>query len=628
MSPILFDVSLEVAHKVGGIYTVLKSKTPFFVENYGDNMVLLGPYIPKDAAFEFEDLPYSQLGPAIEKMQSERGVAIHYGRWLVEGNPRVVLFDLMYPAAFTPTIDRYRRILRERFNVGFGEFKDHNAFQWDAFVFGCMVAEFLDYVRREVFTPTNTPDIVVHFHEWLSAVGLLLLKENTRLDPAKYSPPYATCFTTHATVVGRYLCAGNQDFYRAIQYVDADREAGNRGCWTEHAVEKSAARECDVFTTVSEVTATEAQHILGRKPDVVTLNGLPPTNLSLLHHLQLEHQQSKTNITKFIQGHFSGALKDVDPDKVVYMFSAGRYEFINKGIDVTLEALAALNRRLIQEGSDVTVFFFLIFPAKTRNYHVDTLRGMSVQQEILETAEDIGKSVSQQIAEAMTRGREVDTSAFISPKEGVKLRRLAAQMQRSEFPPVVTHQLVDDSNDAILCKIRELGLFNSFGDRVKVIFHPEFVSSASPLFKMDYTDFVRGCHVGCFPSYYEPFGYTPAECMQAGVVSITSNVSGFGRFIEGLEERLQAERPTPADENFWRTTRTGVNVVDREYIPADQTVQRIANTLFQYTQLSRRERVELRSKTERASLNVGWDVVGEKYLEAHELALANVAKRM
>lgn len=46
---------------------------------------------------------------------------------------------------------------------------------------------------------------------------------------------------------------------------------------------------------------------------------------------------------------------------------------------------------------------------------------------------------------------------------------------------------------------------------IKVIFHPEFLSSTNPLFGLDYEEFVRGCHLGVFPSYYEPWGYTPGS---------------------------------------------------------------------------------------------------------------------
>ncbi|XP_013930755.1 PREDICTED: glycogen [starch] synthase, liver-like isoform X1 [Thamnophis sirtalis] len=83
--------------------------------------------------------------------------------------------------------------------------------------------------------------------------------------------------------------------------------------------------------------------------------------------------------------------------------------------------------------------------------------------------------------------------------------------QRQSLPPVTTHNMIDDSGDPILSTIRRIGLFNNRTDRIKVILHPEFLSSTSPLLPMDYEEFVRGCHLGVFPSYYEPWGYTPGE---------------------------------------------------------------------------------------------------------------------
>ncbi len=625
--PILFDVSLEVAHKIGGIYTVIKSKTPFMKRHYNDNMCLLGPYIPKDASMEFESLQYSQLGPAIEAMQNDYGVRIHYGRWLVEGYPRAVLFDMAYPDTYRSVIDRHRDYLRHNYHVDIpdrNEAVPSTVFVWDAFVFGSMVSTFLTLVKREVFGESNTRDIVVHFHEWMASVGLLLLNWEMEINPQLFSPPLATCFTTHATQVGRHLCAGSANLYNDIDEhnIDGDAEARKRGIWIEHTIEKQSAHKADVFTTVSDVTSTEARCILGKQPDIVTVNGLPPQNLDLLHHLQIQHQNSKSMIADFVRGHFAGHMTEINLDETFYFFSAGRYEYINKGVDVTLSALRRLNDMMIATGATQTVVCFLIFPTPTTNFHVDTLRGISVRNDIQSVADQIGASVSAKVAEAATKGRLVDPADLLSNADTVKVRRLIQQLQRAEFPPVVTHQLVDSGADPILTKVRELQMFNQPGDRVKVVFHPAFVSSSSPVLRMDYPDFVRGCHLGCFPSYYEPFGYTPAECMQVGVASITSNVSGFGAFVEHIETDKATE------EDFWRSTRTGVNVVDRRYISADETIERVAQTMYQYTQLSRRERCDLRSKTERASLKVGWDRVGERYIEAHTMALAKVAKRM
>ncbi|CAN0242598.1 unnamed protein product [Lampetra planeri] len=111
------------------------------------------------------------------------------------------------------------------------------------------------------------------------------------------------------------------------------------------------------------------------------------------------------------------------------------------------------------------------------------------------------------------------------------MKRAIFATQRKSLPPVCTHNMLDDASDPVLSNIRRIGIFNDPADRVKIIFHPEFLSSTSPLLPMDYDDFVRGCHLGVFPSYYEPWGYTPAECTVMGIPSISTNLSGFGCFM-------------------------------------------------------------------------------------------------
>lgn len=121
---------------------------------------------------------------------------------------------------------------------------------------------------------------------------------------------------------------------------------------------------------------------------------------------------------------------------------------------------------------------------------------------------------------------------MLDKEDFTMMKRAIFATQRQSFPPVCTHNMLDDSSDPILTTIRRIGLFNSSADRVKVIFHPEFLSSTSPLLPVDYEEFVRGCHLGVFPSYYEPWGYTPAECTVMGIPSISTNLSGFGCFME------------------------------------------------------------------------------------------------
>ena len=120
---------------------------------------------------------------------------------------------------------------------------------------------------------------------------------------------------------------------------------------------------------------------------------------------------------------------------------------------------------------------------------------------------------------------------LLTQSDLVQLKRCIYSLQRPNLPPICTH-MVEDQKDQILSTLRKVHLFNDDSDRVKVVFHPELLSSTSPLLSMDYDQFVRGCHLGVFPSYYEPWGYTPAECTVMGIPSITTNLSGFGSFIE------------------------------------------------------------------------------------------------
>ncbi len=135
-----------------------------------------------------------------------------------------------------------------------------------------------------------------------------------------------------------------------------------------------------------------------------------------------------------------------------------------------------------------------------------------------------------------------DEKELITSQDRVLLRRRLFAMKRHGLPPIVTHNMVNDSDDPILNQLRRVQLFNQPSDRVKVVFHPEFLNSANPVLPMDYDEFVRGTHMGVFASYYEPWGYTPAECTVMGVPSITTNLSGFGVLHGGADRELERLR--------------------------------------------------------------------------------------
>uniref|UniRef100_A0A287DCD5 Glycogen [starch] synthase n=1 Tax=Ictidomys tridecemlineatus TaxID=43179 RepID=A0A287DCD5_ICTTR len=344
------------------------------------------------------------------------------------------------------------------------------------------------------------PHVVAHFHEWLAGIGLCLCRAR-RL-------PVATIFTTHATLLGRYLCAGAVDFYNNLENFNVDKEAGERQIYHRYCMERAAAHCAHVFTTVSQITAIEAQHLLKRKPDIVTPNGLNVKKFSAMHEFQNLHAQSKARIQEFVRGHFYGHL-DFNLDKTLYFFIAGRYEFSNKGADVFLEALARLNYLLRVNGSEQTVVAFFIMPARTNNFNVETLKGQAVRKQLWDTANTVKEKFGRKLYESLLVGSLPDMNKMLDKEDFTMMKRAIFATQRQSFPPVCTHNMLDDSSDPILTTIRRIGLFNSSADRVKVIFHPEFLSSTSPLLPVDYEEFVRGCHLGVFPSYYEPWGYTP-----------------------------------------------------------------------------------------------------------------------
>jgi len=200
----------------------------------------------------------------------------------------------------------------------------------------------------------------------------------------------------------------------------------------------------------------------------------------------------------------------------------------------------------------------------------------------------------------------VSTTQFLTSEDQILLKRRTFALKRSTLPPIVTHNMADDDKDPVLSQLRRLGLFNHPSDRVKIVFHPEFLNSNNPLFGLDYEEFVRGCHLGVFPSYYEPWGYTPAECTVMGVPSITTNLSGFGCFM---------------DDNIVDSSEYGIYIVDRRMKSIEESIQQLADQMLVFCQKSRRQRINQRNRTERLSDLLDWKRMGLEYIKARQLAL-------
>merc|ERR1719289_691881 len=542
---------------------------------------------------EEEEFSYAHpLGQAVQS-QREKGYKIVCGRWLVEGNPQVILFDVG-SAAYK--MGEFKQEFYNTAGIGVpqGDMEVN-----DVTIFGFMVAQFLaDFrIRAENYSDLP-PRISAHFHEWMAGVGLIM----TRM----WKTDVATLFTTHATQLGRHLCAGDTDFYNNLDKFDCDLEAGKRGIYHRYCIERASAHLAHVFTTVSEITGLECEHLVKRKPDILTPNGL---NVKRdLHEFQNLHAKCKEKINEFVRGHFHGHF-NFNLDKTLYLFTAGRYEFTNKGADIFIESLARLNHMLKASGSDVTVVAFMIFPTKTNSFNVESLRGHAITKGLKDTIDVIEKDVGKRLYERCLRGFVPEPSELLTRDDLTKLKRCIYAAQDSCPPPITTHNVVNDQQDPVLSCIRRCQLFNQRTDRVKVVFHPEFLSSTNPLFGLDYNDFVRGCHMGVFPSYYEPWGYTPAECTIMGIPSITTNLSGFGCFMEEMVED---------------TKTYGIYVVDRRNIGLEESVQQLAGYMFEFSRLKRQQRIIQRNRTERLSDLLDWKTLGIYYRQARMKALQKV----
>ncbi|XP_034529592.1 glycogen [starch] synthase, liver [Notolabrus celidotus] len=586
---LLFEVSWEVTNKVGGIYTVIQTKAKITVDEWGENYFMMGPYF--DHNFKTQVEGCEPPNPAIRKAMDaliNNGCQVHFGRWLIEGSPYVILFDVGSAAW---NLDRWKGDLWQTCNIGL-PFNDREAN--DSLILGSLIAWFFRELTDELGDKQN---VIAHFHEWQAGPGLILARSR-RI-------PMATIFTTHATLLGRYLCAGNADFYNNLDKFDIDKEAGERQIYHRYCLERAAVHCAHVFTTVSQITAVEANHMLHRNPDVVTPNGLNVKKFSAVHEFQNLHATSKVRIQEFVRGHFYGHL-DFNLDKTLFFFIAGRYEFSNKGADIFLESLSRLNYLLRFHRNDMTVIVFFIMPAKTNNFNVESLKGQAVRKQLWDTAHSVKEKFGKNLYDALLKGEIPDMNSILDRDDFTIMKRAIYATQRHTLPPVTTHNMLDDATDPILSNVRRIGLFNSRNDRVKIIFHPEFLSSTSPLLPMDYEDFVRGCNLGVFPSYYEPWGYTPGECTVMGIPSVTTNLSGFGCFME---------------EHVSDPAAYGIYIVDRRFRSADDSCNQLTQFMFSFCQQSRRQRIIQRNRTERLSELLDWRYLGRFYINARRLAL-------
>ncbi|MEY4576231.1 MAG: hypothetical protein RL701_934 [Pseudomonadota bacterium] len=605
----LIEIAWEVCNQIGGIYQVVRSKAPLMVHRWREQYCMLGPYLESKVPLEFEPARATGwIARLIEALEHE-GLRLHYGHWLIQGRPRVLLLE--YKRLSQQLGPLQASLLREhKIDVVVGE-----TVVDDALLFGEAVRQTLvaaagvlslgagrnsgEALGAEELLPSY---LLAHFHEWQGAVALPYIR--------RAGLRIGTIFTTHATQLGRYIASNEPDFYDRLTQLDHDAEATHYNVRTQHGIERACAQTAHVFTTVSPITAEECTALLGRKPDVITPNGLTISRFNVGHDLQTFHADFKQRIHTFTMGYFFPHQR-FDLDRTLYFFTSGRFEPKNKGFDLCLEAMARLNTQLKLTRSGITVVFFVIASRPVRSIHPLALEKRGVLNELRDVCDNIMNHVGESLFQRAAAGGKLQLDNLVEDYWQLRYRRTQVALRTETLPPIVTHILEDDRNDPVLNEIRRLQMFNKPDDAVKIVYHPEFIAPVNPLWGIEYEQFVRGCHLGVFPSAYEPWGYTPLECMALGTPAISSDLAGFGRYVDEVLP----------DHDQW-----GVWVLPRRGRSFDEAADDLARRAFEFCMYTRRERVGLRNEVEKRSWEFDWSRLGTAYHEAHDLAFERLRR--
>ncbi|GAB4406893.1 MAG: glycogen/starch synthase [Bacteroidia bacterium] len=592
---LLVEVAWEVANQVGGIYTVIRSKVPSMLQKWGDHYCLIGPYVHPNVSVIFEPIeaPNDPFGRAVRKMRN-MGFEVHYGRWLTAGRPRTVLFN---PYKVYDRLAEIKYLLWE--HHGISTPGDDDLIN-QVVAFGWLVKVFMTRLSEE---DVNTHPVIAHVHEWMAATAIPEMRRDKL--------PIASIFTTHATMLGRYLAMNDPGFYDHLPFYDWAKEARYFNIETRIQIERAAAHGAHLLTTVSDVTARECTYLLGRDADAILPNGLSIVRSDITHEVQNVHQRYKDRIHQFTMGHFFPSYH-FDLDKTLYFFTSGRYEYRNKGYDITLEALARLNWRMKEANIDRTVVMFFVTQRPFQSINPKVLESRATLDKLRETTEAIQRQMGQRLLMHTLSSQDMnfpDTNEMIDEYWKISLRRVLQSWRNRGLPPIVTHNLIDDANDEVLNFLRKARLLNHRDDRVKVVYHPDFITPLSPLIGVDYNDFVRGCHLGIFPSYYEPWGYTPLECMVNGVPAITSDLAGFGDYLLRSTNNVEAH---------------GMYVVNRRNRSFDEAANQLTDQLFAFVRMDRADRIAMRYKLQNAAEHFDWSNLTSKYEEAYDKVIKHV----
>ena len=457
----LFEVSWEVCNKVGGIYTVISTKALYLNSRLGRHHILIGPDVWMETENNPDFIEDQSLYRNWRQQAASDGIRVRIGRWNVPGKPTAILVDYKQ---FLPQQNELLTECWKRFGV------DSLTGNWDykeAALFGYASGKVIESFYRSNLLASDK--VVAQFHEWQSSAGLLYLKYT--------GLPIATVFTTHATMMGRCICSNNLPLYNHLDSYNGDEMAARFGVVARHSLEKISAQNSDVLTTVSSITAQECHQFYGRYVDIVTPNGFED---SFTPSSDEEYDSKRKAARKRMLEVATAMTGTPTAENTILVGIGGRYEYHNKGIDVFIDALAALKNH----GYDGTpVVAFIMIPSGHNGPDRDLLRKLS------------------------------GTGA-------------------EQYTTQVSHALMNPEWDTISRRIAEVGLKNYPEDKVKVLFIPSYLNGNDGIFNMSYYDLMVGLDATMFPSYYEPWGYTPLESLAFGIPTLTTSLAGFGQWVK------------------------------------------------------------------------------------------------
>lgn len=582
---ILFESSWEVCNKVGGIYTVVKSKAAI-INDYYKEYYLIGPYFEDNARIEAEQVvPPDYLKEVFRELENE-GIKCFFGKWRCKGEPNVILIDFL---SLKHKIAELRKWLWESYKV------ESHAARWDfdePMLYSYAVGRLIELAKSK----QEKKKVVGHFHEWMAGMSLLFLKA--------IGCDVKTVFTTHATMLGRSISGKGRELYYELPNLDCHKEAKEIGILEKFTTEKACARVADCFTTVSEITSIEAEKILEKKADVLLLNGLDIEKFPTFEECSINHRDFRDRAREFVSYYFL-PNQQIDLDNSLFFFIVGRYEFKNKGIDLFIDALGKLNDRLKSEKSKKNIITFFWIPSGVGGIQTPLLENRNQYEHISDLISNSIQNIRQKLLRGVMNDEDVRNIELFDADKTRDISSFKARLNRNE-PLLSTHVLHDGDNDAIVGSLKNAGITNKKEDKVKAIFYPVYLNGSDGLLDLKYYDAIQACHLGVFPSYYEPWGYTPLESAALGVPAVTTDLAGFGRYIR---KRRGSE------------SEKGIFVVDRLDSEYSASCEALAGIMYDYTKLKRKERVEQKMSAKKLAELADWSKLAKNYVKAHNFAL-------